>query len=1095
MSSNSESPSSNIAEPPSADGPVFGIRHPAWLLAAITVPQALLLFFLGRDYQILRTEIAAEYLAQWHLYLGVLAVLCSGFTAYGIWCLVRSRPLKGAWLSPVALVLYIACLYAFIANGGYLYSNAVPAWIASSENGLIYVLTFLSPGLLYALILGVFELTPEKDESARRILLNFAGVVLLPIGSYLALMLIMNVRVAGASQVQEFLFPIFLIAATVAFFFLLIRAVLLLGRGRLGEAMSAPGVQIPFRLVIGVVFPLLGLVLNNHGELIGLREMTHVFGDFDHPGFYIFALLNGVALALPDREEPLYRTGLFLARLFLFPFSLYFCFVFLPYLPLALLAMFLFGLGFLMLTPLVLTIVHIRALLGDYAYLQNLPGSLLPFRARTALLSGLAALLLWPLLISASYLYERRILHTALDYAYQPDPARNKAGINPRALRKVLLEIRRYKSSAGTPYLGLYYQWLVLDNLTVSDAKLDSLQLLFFGETEEPPVPSGLWGTRTRNGGRMGGGMRPPSTLGRLEGAVSRTRYDPQAGVYRSTVDLSLLYPAGADLEFGGSDAQTEYQTRFRLPSGARITEYYLDIAGKREYGMLAEKKSALWIYNQITSFRQDPGLLYYADPETLVLRVFPILKGQRRTTGFEIAHIEPFDLEVDGRRLRLSAPGPRPDLIAFREGVYVSAAAKAKAGPGNRRPQIHFVMDCAARSASAQTAVESEGANDGASAGVSIKAEDEFYVQAILDVTAGGRVPDAREEIVLVCANYEYATRSIRQPDRAALVSAATELRREIPRRGQFAPGRAMRGLLARFPREDRAADSFPVFILLPDPEAEPGEVFGSDLRDLRDLRDLAWVAPEMTAYYVLQLSGFRDRTDSVPDALGLYLYGSAFGGGFTGPLERLEFAPTIRIAPETLNAAAQKTSWPTVQAAGRGNHVAPLFVRQDGRATILPVTGIPLDPARSALVRARPATSGNSAGAAQAEQSNERHASRSTAAMLLAAAAIERNHLLYPAEAAAQYLAMVRAAFGAHMLLQSTSFLSVETEAQKLALKRKQDQVLRGHSALDAGEEPVRLDEPGFFLLALLLFAAALWRARRVWLRRVIESVDLRS
>ena len=55
------------------------------------------------------------------------------------------------------------------------------------------------------------------------------------------------------------------------------------------------------------------------------------------------------------------------------------------------------------------------------------------------------------------------------------------------------------------------------------------------------------------------------------------------------------------------------------------------------------------------------------------------------------------------------------------------------------------------------------------------------------------------------------------------------------------------------------------------------------------------------------------------------------------------------------------------------------------------------------------------------------------------------------------------------------------METEAQKLALQRKQDQVLRGHSALDAGEEPVRMDEPGFWILALLAGAGLLWRSRK--------------
>ncbi|MEQ9363115.1 MAG: MSEP-CTERM sorting domain-containing protein, partial [Leptospirales bacterium] len=784
-----------------------------------------------------------------------------------------------------------------------------------------------------------------------------------------------------------------------------------------------------------------------------MKEMTHVFGDFDHPAFYVFAVLNGLVLLLPDRDEAKYRAGVFLARLFLFPYSLYFCVVFLPYLPLALFAIVFVGLGFLMLTPLVLTLVHLRVLLADYRYLKSLPAIRLSFRARSLVAAGLLSLALWPLAVSAAYYHERRTLHAALDYVYLPNHANSRAGLDTRALRKTLLEIRRYKASAGTPYLGLYYQWLVLDNLTVSDAKIDRLQRLFFGATEEPPQPDGLWGGRNRNRSAFGGGnLRPPSRYGRLIRASSRTIYDARTGVYRSVVDLTLSYPGTAGEAF---DAQTEYQTRFRLPPGARVSEYYLDIAGKREYGMLAEKKSALWIYNQITGFRQDPGLLYYEDALTLALRVFPIPRGGRRTTGFEIVHVEPFALELDGRSLELSAPGPRPELIAFPEGLYISAAAKAKAPSGKRVPYYSFVLDCAGR----------DGGDPGETP-LEPGAEDALYVAGMLAALEKEMLPGAARDVQVSCANYEFSSRRVAEPTAENLAGSLRDLRRDILRRGSFALGRTLRALLIQSSRGDQSGERFPVFFAL---TTRTDRVANEQVENLSaGLKNLSWITPESPNFYLLD----HARSSGAPEpgfALRRYsFHGDVFAEPVAGG--RINFSATAwfdlaRLATAASpRGAAPSTGGPAIDRA--------VVVGRNETATVIPTLDRALDPAKTAL-----ATQGSAPGekrraarrADSGEQSNDRNETRATAAIILAAAAVESNHLLFPAEAAEFYGAMVRASFGAHLLLQSTSFLSVETEAQKLALKRKQDQVLRGHSALDAGEEPVRMDEPGFWVLAL--------------------------
>lgn len=1059
--SSMNSPNNGAPSNENVDGS-SGIRHPAWLLITVTVPQLLLLIFLGRDYEILRTGIEEKFLSYWHVYLGVLALLWVGFSGYCVYCwsgLSRGRRISGAWLSPVMLLIYIVYLYQFLIHTPELYSGSVAAWIVSPDSGVIYTMTFLTPALLYALLLGVYELTP-KEEAVRRVWWNFAGILIVPVGVYLLFMILANISFAGDSQLWEFVFPVVLISATVAFFFLLIRGVILLGRGKLGAVVNTPTVQIPLRLVIGIVFPLAGLIFNNHGELLGLGEMTHVFGDFDHPAFYILAVLNGLALALPDRDDIRYRTGLFLARLLLFPYSLYFCVIFLPYLPLALIGIIIFGLGFLMLTPLVLTIIHIRVILRDYQYLKTAASADLLVPARTILITGLLALSLWPLAITGSYYHERRTLHAALDYVYQPNYASSRAGLDTRALRKVLLEIRRYKSSAGTPYLGLYYQWLVLDNLTVSDAKLDRLQRLFFGEVEHPPVPDGLWGNQ-RGGGRFGGGgdLRPPSANGRLSGVRSRTRYDVQRGLYHSTIDLTLVYPTGS-----GDDAQTEYRTKFRLPLGAKISEYYLDIAGERQYGMLAEKKSALWIYNQITSFRQDPGLLYYEDARNLVLRVFPISRGRTRTTGFEVVHVEPFTLNLDGRPIALTAPGPRPGLIAFPEGLYISAAAKSKAVAGERAPYISFILDCG------------ESDNKKLTPFGPIKLQNEAYVAAMSQVLKNDVVPGRTREVQVTCANYEFASQFVSEPNRSELMRIVEDLREQIPRRGRFALNRIHHALLIQHSRSERARDRFPVMIALTDINVSRAE---------RNLNDLAWIVPETPNFYIVKdvsratQKNSSNESSSTP-SIDSYRFDTQ-SAAFVGSVNRIAFAATVQFDSDAIAAAAHQAG-DLQTGSSSANIRLPVVVARNREATVVPVIDRILNPGDSALLSDVTATPDT---ANQQEQGTARHDTLATRAMVLAADAIDLNHRLHPAAAADLYLEMVRASFAAHLLLHSTSFLSVETEAQKIALKRKQDQILRGHSALDAGEEPVRMDEPGFWILAVLSFVFLVlwsWRRRRL-------------
>ena len=75
------------------------------------------------------------------------------------------------------------------------------------------------------------------------------------------------------------------------------------------------------------------------------------------------------------------------------------------------------------------------------------------------------------------------------------------------------------------------------------------------------------------------------------------------------------------------------------------------------------------------------------------------------------------------------------------------------------------------------------------------------------------------------------------------------------------------------------------------------------------------------------------------------------------------------------------------------------------------------------------------------------------------------------YPKQGEIGWLSMVRASFKTQIMSPVTSFIVVENEAQKAALKRKQEQLLNGDPALDPGKDVTRMSEPTFWLLFLIL------------------------
>lgn len=442
-------------------------------------------------------------------------------------------------------------------------------------------------------------------------------------------------------------------------------------------------------VLVAFVLPLGGLVLNRSIDF-----------PVDFQAWEVYALVaanTGILLfaSTQHAQRPLLSFGLLAAS---FPFTLYFFIVFLPYTPLSILAVLACGLGFLVLCPTFLFLLHLH-LLHQAGRHPRLDGR----RTRLAAVGLLSALLL-PAFFVVRGLADRAALRAALDYAFAPAiPAGDLTYPGSLAnLRRALANHRSYKNGIYYPLLSDFYTWLVFDRLVLPDDKLAHLESIFLGHTasaqNSDPVRSprrGFFGPNSvRERTRMPHAVQPPRGV-----AVSDlTVRTAAAGEQATTVTLALTLQH-ADPRH----APAEYLAALPLPAGVYASGFRLQVNGTLVPGRLFEKKTALWVYAMIRDAeRRDPGLLYYRQPGELELRVFPISPDSPVLVEVDFLFPGalspdrlPSDLRDPGRVLHDLAAQLRPTLMAAPAGTVVTGGLDRLALPAvDREPYLHVIVD-----------------------------------------------------------------------------------------------------------------------------------------------------------------------------------------------------------------------------------------------------------------------------------------------------------------------------------------------------------------------------------------------------------------
>jgi hypothetical protein len=748
------------------------LRRALGLIGTMIVPQAILLFLNLRSWWLVAGEMDRNQSAD-ALLLGIAAVALLGLgLAAALW-MNRCRARLDWRHGMVLVVSHVAYLWAFTVQVQGLIPRSVPDWMLPLGTLLYYQFALIMPALLHgALLLAGGRSRHRPSVEVGSILGALVGV---PLAGYALVYAADHARFGFRHVAPAAVLFVLFVGMTALLLTALLRGLMLLGpalhRGK-GHG------RMVLAVLVGLVGPVAGLMLN--------RRIPFPC-DFQSAGVYGLAVLNGAVLLLPVAGPRRAHRWAWLAQCALFPFTAYFMMVFLPFLPLSLMAILAMGAGLLMLVPLLLAVVHAQQIVAGWRSAAQ--GS----AVRAWTLGGVAAFCLLPAAFAGRAYMDRAALHAALGCVYSPDYSDGRLDINRGALRRGLESLRDVKAGLQLPLLGDYYNHVVFGGLVLPDEKLKTLYLAFFGR-ELPPAP------RSRLGANLFGGSRQ-RTWGGWRGMRPSTNNV-------SLVSLDVTRAAEGDCETAvaklvirnDGDGQREYVTQLHVPAGVFVSGYWLHIGTERVAGRVFEKKAALWVYEMIRDMtRRDPGLLLYKDARTVELRVFPLEAGQARTTEIELIWprgMAPPVRIADRRIDTASEAEAAPYVVAAstEEGRLLVASpsrlSATGAVPDAAPPYLHLVLDA------------SEGA------------EPADMAERALAVAR--QVPGVRD-VVVSTANYEFETAGPGLVPLARLEETIRAIR--VTPRGGFCRDRALACVLAWRDKHAPLRGVVPVVILSPGP------------------------------------------------------------------------------------------------------------------------------------------------------------------------------------------------------------------------------------------------------------------------------------
>ncbi len=586
------------------------VKKPSIVLWTMFLPQIILFLINGWTLWLVSGEASTQNLSIFGgLFAAQVALL---MLASGAWYSAWKQKACICWPWFLALFLgQIGFLWFFVTNLWQVIPRNVDRWIVDEGMLSFYAFSLMMPGIFYSgMQLACFELPISRRK-------NFGPsiflTILAPAAFYLFFLSSRMMR-TGGQFFYMFLWPLFFIGLTVVTFVGLIRLMVLLynwisERGDLGQML--------FAIIVGIAGPIGGLALN--------RTMPFP-ADFQSFAVYIMAIVNGVIVLLPRIKR--FENGLLFLRTSSYPFSFYFFLVFLPFLPLALPAIFALGVGFLFLVPVLLFILHTKKVADDFKECVSKSG------VKVAVFLIVLGISILPVYFIWQAYSDKGAVKQALQYVYSPNyEAEQSFKGDLKATKRVLLNLKRFKEGIQLPYISDFYNRIVFEEMVLPDKKIANMYRIFTGEDIERIANGAGW--------QMGRGRGFGFTRGRMRGVGGGRLRQIDRNVALESFQVQVMDEGEYKrsklhlvMRNTGSSNESEFLTDISVPPGVIITGFQLLVDKVMVPGQIFERRTAQWVYHMIRDFvRRDPGLLSYKTPVQIELSIYPFTQGETRET------------------------------------------------------------------------------------------------------------------------------------------------------------------------------------------------------------------------------------------------------------------------------------------------------------------------------------------------------------------------------------------------------------------------------------------------------------------------------
>lgn len=627
------------------------------LLVAALLPQGVSLWLCIGSLYTVWSELTNHQATAMSLGLSLITIPCLLAATAAAVSLRREVPVGAKKITALILSLIAAfyCFFNFIEPHIFLRD-----WLFDHDTYLTIIISGLIPLFYYLLFYLAVDL---EITSQRSLIVSIVAAVLLPVAAYLGVHILRFLPNLSASR---HLWQIGAVTLTSAFSFFILRLLVYM-LARKGDALKNPGTIWTLQLFFVALLPLLGLALNSWGPVA--RESQSVLGNFTARGFWLLALSNGILCLLPTPRYFPAAVVLLALRTAGYTFVLYFCVVFILFLPLALILIAAIGLGLLLLIPYCAAAVQFLKIRQNFSQLHAAG------HKNCAIAAIVAGAVLLPAIVAGNIYRDRLLLHSAIRYLEQPPLELNqKSGIDAaRILELASMEMPRQNQgrsfrhdARNIPLYDALYRQIVFEGADLSENLRKRIRYVFGGIDEfQRPRQS----------------LLPQAHLENI-----RISAKEEGGLTQSTLRITI----GND--YRHTDA--EFIAGIELANGSFITGHWLTIDGVEVPAQITNRNTAIWVYNRVTEMRRDPSLIYYEARDRLRWHVYPVPPAGQREARLVITHPQDTTVRIAGKNLELKAVGGAGPLAAEKGSAHLIApTAPGKAE--TRKPYLHFIADC----------------------------------------------------------------------------------------------------------------------------------------------------------------------------------------------------------------------------------------------------------------------------------------------------------------------------------------------------------------------------------------------------------------